>query len=191
MTGKKMTLILAATAMVLVGAVTVATAADATFEGVGGCKMCHKKEKSGDQYGKWSAGPHAGAYATLASPEAKEAAAKLGIDDPQKADACLKCHVTGHGVDAALLGKKYAVEDGVGCESCHGAGSEYKSMKVMKAITSGETDGATVGLVAPTAETCTACHNEESPTFKGFNYEEYSAKIAHPIPAEHKATYQK
>ena len=38
------------------------------------------------------------------------------------------------------------------------------------------------GLVIPTAETCTACHNEESPTYKGFEFEEMLAKVAHPNP---------
>jgi hypothetical protein len=40
-----------------------------------------------------------------------------------------------------------------------------------------------LGLVTPTAETCTGCHNDESPTFKGeFKFEEMVAKIAHPYP---------
>ena len=39
------------------------------------------------------------------------------------------------------------------------------------------------GLVIPTEETCTVCHNDGSPTFKGFDFAEYSAKIAHPNPA--------
>jgi hypothetical protein len=34
----------------------------------------------------------------------------------------------------------------------------------------------------PTAETCHGCHNEESPTFKDFNFEERVAQIAHPYP---------
>ena len=189
MTAKKLILVVAALAMVI-GAATVALAADPEFTGAAKCKMCHNKEKSGKQYEAWSTSPHANAYATLASDEAKAIATEKGIEDPQQADECLKCHVTGHGVDAARLGKKYTVEEGVGCESCHGAGGDYKSNKIMKAVTSGETDGATVGLMTPTAEVCTQCHNEESPTFKGFDYEEYAAKIAHPIPEEHLATYK-
>jgi hypothetical protein len=39
------------------------------------------------------------------------------------------------------------------------------------------------GLIIPDEALCRSCHNEESPTFKGFNYEEYLAKIAHPVPA--------
>ena len=66
----------------------------------------------------------------------------------------------------------------MGCESCHGAGSEYKSMKVMK----DREASVAAGLVIPTEETCTGCHNDKSPTFKGFDFAEYSAKIAHPNP---------
>ena len=29
---------------------------------------------------------------------------------------------------------------------------------------------------------CARCHNEESPTFKGFEFEERWAEIAHPVP---------
>ena len=34
-----------------------------------------------------------------------------------------------------------------------------------------------------TEATCIACHNEESPTFKSFNFEEKAAEVAHPRPA--------
>jgi hypothetical protein len=36
------------------------------------------------------------------------------------------------------------------------------------------------GLVIPTKELCVKCHNAESPNFKGFDFEEYYAKITHP-----------
>jgi hypothetical protein len=166
-------------ALAFVVSIAMPALAEPGYEGVGACGMCHKKEAKGDQVGKWKAGPHAGAYATLGTDAAKEAAAAAGIEgNPQEAAECLSCHVTAAGVDAAMLGKKYSVEDGVGCESCHGPGSEYKSMKVMK-----DRDASTAaGLVLPTEETCTGCHNDKSPTFKGFDFAEYSAKIAHPDP---------
>lgn len=166
-------------ALAFVASMATTAMADASYIGVDGCKMCHKKEAKGDQYGKWAAGPHAGAYATLGTEESKAAAVAAGIEgNPQEAPECLSCHVTAAGVDAAMLGKKYKVEDGVGCESCHGAGSEYKSMKVMK-----DPEAAVAaGLTVITEETCTACHNEQSPTFKGFDFAEYSAKVAHPDP---------
>ena len=37
-----------------------------------------------------------------------------------------------HGAAAELLGKKYDVAEGVGCESCHGAGADYKKKKIME-----------------------------------------------------------
>jgi hypothetical protein len=155
---------------------------DFEFIGAARCKMCHNKEEGGAQYSKWAEGPHAGAFATLGTDEAKAIAAEKGIEDPQTAAECLQCHVTAHGVDEALLGSKYSVEEGVSCESCHGAGGGYYKKKDMQAITDGEADGAALGLVTPTEETCVTCHNENSPTFEGFDFAAQSAEIAHPIP---------
>ncbi|NUO79968.1 cytochrome C554, partial [candidate division KSB1 bacterium] len=115
-------------------------------------------------------------------PAAKEIAQKKGIADPQKDQACLKCHDTAAGVAAAQLAPTFKAGEGVGCESCHGAGSEYKTMSVMKDIDAGKVKGETVGLVKGDEKLCVKCHNSESPTFKGFNYAEYSKKIAHPTP---------
>jgi hypothetical protein len=151
------------------------------FIGVDGCKMCHKSEKKGNQFGQWSESSHAKAFATLASDEAKAVAKKAGVEgDPQKADACLTCHVTGHGAKAELLGKKFKVEDGVGCESCHGAGADYKKKKTME----DRETAVAAGMIIPTEETCKGCHNEKSPTFKEFDFEKAVAQIAHPYPEE-------
>jgi hypothetical protein len=177
-----MTLSLAALVLVAFTAVAVAEEAAAqehAYVGVDGCKMCHKKEADGDQYGKWAAGPHAGAYKTLATEEAKKVAAEAGIEgDPQQAAECLSCHVTAFAVKDELKGKKFSMEDGVGCESCHGPGEDYKSMKVMK----DHEAAVAAGLLAVDKDTCVQCHNEKSPTFKGFEYEAMLAKVAHPNP---------
>ena len=174
-----------------------ATAGDATvgeehaYIGASKCKTCHKKPEVGEQYLLWEKSQHAQAYDTLASDKAKEIAKEKGIDNPQEADACLKCHVTGHGVKAELLGTKYDKTQGVTCESCHGPGGDYYKKKTMVAIMSGEIDGATVGLMMPDEKTCTKCHNDESPTFESFDFKEMSKKIAHPMPEEKKAEYKK
>lgn len=152
------------------------------FIGATRCRMCHRTEEQGQQYDKWLEGPHSKAYAALASDEAKKIAEEKGIGNPQEADECLKCHVTGHGVAAEFLGSKYSIEEGVSCESCHGAGGEYNKKSTMEGITAGDIEPSSVGLVIPTEETCKGCHNEESPTFKGFDFAEASAKIAHPKP---------
>ena len=155
-----------------------------SFEGAGNCKMCHNTAKMGKIYTTWSETAHARAFETLGTDAAKKIAAEKGIEDPQKADACLKCHVTGHGVDAEFHGKKYDATEGVSCESCHGAGGDYWKKKTMEAITAGEIKGASVGLVTPDEKTCVGCHNEESPTYKEFKFDEMWAKIAHAKPAE-------
>jgi hypothetical protein len=160
------------------------------FTGAEKCKMCHKSVEQGEQHRIWSESRHAKAYQTLASDAAKAIAKEKGIADPQKATECLKCHVTGHGVAAEFLGTKYAVTEGVGCESCHGAGGDYDTKKTMEDITAGTIDGATVGLTMPTEATCTGCHNKESPTFKSFDFKTMAAKIKHPIPEARKAKYK-
>jgi hypothetical protein len=38
------------------------------------------------------------------------------------------------------------------------------------------------GLVIPDEGTCLTCHNDKSPTFKGFDFASAMAKIAHPNP---------
>ncbi len=153
------------------------------YIGVKKCKMCHNKEKTGAQFSVWEKSRHAGAYTALASDEAKKAAAELGIEDPQKSDKCLVCHATAFPVMADLENQKITLEEGVSCESCHGPGSGYKKMKVMKDIHAGTVDGSTVGLVKPDAEVCTGCHKAEgNPFHKEFKFDEFYAKIAHKIP---------
>lgn len=175
----------------LLGNVEPVTAVqESQFIGASRCRTCHRKEEAGAQYPKWEESAHAQAYMTLASDEAKAIAAEKGIENPQASGECLQCHVTAYGVPAERLGEKYSMEEGVGCESCHGAGGDYYKKSTMESITSGEIEGSSVGLVTPDSETCVQCHNEKSPTFEGFNFEEYAAKIAHPIPEETKAQYQ-
>jgi hypothetical protein len=154
------------------------------------CMMCHKTEAQGSQYPIWQKSAHAKACEALAGEAAKAAGAKAGIAEPQKAAECLKCHQMAYGVDAKRLGEKYSAAQGVGCESCHGAGGDYIAIGTMKGLASGTIDPASVGLVMPTKDTCVKCHNDKSPTFKGFEFEKMAAKIAHPIPAERKAQYK-
>ncbi|MCG8606455.1 cytochrome c family protein [bacterium] len=153
------------------------------YGGVATCKACHMTKKSGAQYKLWQKGPHAKAFKTLQTPEAIALAKSKGIEDPASADECLKCHVTAHGVDAKLVGAKLKIEEGVGCESCHGPGSEYKPKKIITGIYEGRLKAADYGLIKPvTEEVCVACHNKESPTYKKFVFEERVAEIAHPVP---------
>lgn len=153
-------------------------AAENAFVGAEKCKMCHNAPAKGAQFTRWAESRHAKAYQTLAGEEAKKLAAARGIADPQKAPECLKCHVTGQGAPANLLTDKYKAEEGVSCESCHGAGGAYWKMEIMK----DRAKSMAAGLEIPTEKTCARCHNAESPTFKGFDYKAKAAVIAHPNP---------
>ncbi|MCK4879627.1 MAG: cytochrome c family protein [Bacteroidales bacterium] len=149
------------------------------YIGASKCKMCHLKPAKGEQYNVWLKGPHAGAMKTLANEESKKIAAEMGIADPTTDPACIKCHSTVGSVDAKLIASAKMAE-GVSCESCHGAGSMYKGASIMK----NRDLAMQKGLVDPTEELCKTCHNEESPTYKPFNYAEKAALIAHPDPSK-------
>lgn len=166
---------------------TKTAAAPKTFKyvGVAKCKMCHKGEKHGNVFEIWEKSKHATAYATLATEHSKEVAKKAGIEgDPQQAPACLVCHVTAYSAPADKKEATLTFAEGNSCEACHGPGSEYKSMKVMKDIYAGTVKGADFGLIEPTNEVCVTCHNTKSPTYKEFKFEVEVKNIAHPVPKE-------
>jgi hypothetical protein len=154
------------------------------YVGANACKACHLATKSGAAFTIWQKSAHAKAFATLATPAALEIAKKKGIADPQKDASCLKCHDSAAGVAAAQLAPTFKAGEGVGCEVCHGPGSAYKTMSVMKDVDTGKIKGETVGLMKGDEKLCVKCHNSESPTFKGFNFAEYSKKIEHPTPKQ-------
>jgi hypothetical protein len=154
-----------------------------SYIGSAKCKMCHMTAKSGAQYKIWSESSHAKALDALKTPKADEIAKAKGLTVPAaQAPECLACHVTAYGKPAAVRGTTLTDAEGVGCEACHGPGSEYQKMTVMKQVHAGEVEAAKVGLVEPTEAVCKTCHNEKSPTYKPFDFKTFSAKIAHPIP---------
>ncbi len=131
------------------------------YVGVDLCKICHKKKELGDQYDVWANTAHSKAFYILGTPEAREIAANLGINDPQQSGTCLRCHSTCHVLTEEEVATDLRHEDGVQCESCHGAGEDYSYKKVMKNIEQAEING----LIMPTEDTCRRCHNPESPTW--------------------------
>lgn len=188
----------AAAAFVLLVGVEPASARDkkAKYLGARACKNCHRAEKKGDQYTKWTKARHADAYKTLKTPEAVEVAAKLGIKEPHKSGKCLKCHVTAYGVEKKRLARKFKHSDGVQCESCHGPAEKHRKARIaaaMKATGGGEGVPDTA-LTLPPGEivakveekVCVGCHNPESPSYVEFDFEEFKKKIAHPDPRKEK-----
>jgi excinuclease UvrABC ATPase subunit len=152
-----------------------------TYIGAEACGMCHKTEKQGSQLTIWQNSAHAKAFETLKTEEADRIAMEKGFNEPAaKTWECLKCHVTGFNLDATMLGKKFKVEDGVQCETCHGPGSAYKDMKVMK----DRNLAIEKGLIVhdKLEDFCISCHNEESPTYVEMDFNEAWEKIRHDVP---------
>jgi hypothetical protein len=172
-----------ALAVALAFACTVSLA-QAKFTGVKMCGACHKQEKTGATYTKWEKSAHAGAYKTLLTEKANAIAKEKGLKKPAAESVeCLECHVTGGGA-ATNVEKTFLKEEGVTCEACHGAASGYKTIHSKpenkeKSVAAGLGKGNKEDAAA-----CKKCHNEKSPTFKGFTMAESWAKIAHNLPAK-------
>jgi hypothetical protein len=147
---------------------------EAAFKYVGAtlCKPCHQTEAQGKIFAAWEASAHAKAWD------------KLGAAN-QANEKCLGCHTTGHGKTLAA-GKTADVMHGVQCEACHGPGSEYKTMSVMKV----KADALKKGLVDPDAKVCAGCHTAELPkecwgaatAAPKFDFAAAYKKIEHRVP---------
>lgn len=141
------------------------------YVGAEKCKMCHKGELKGKVWEIWEASAHAKAYQTLVAKG----------DSSEKKAECVSCHTTGFGQPTGFSLADTTVNmalANVGCEACHGPGADYRSMAVMK----DKEKAKAAGLIMPTEEACKTCHNEKSPTFKGFEYAKFYEKIAHQVP---------
>jgi hypothetical protein len=152
------------------------------YVGVEGCtKACHKTESQGKQLDIWKSSKHSQAWTALETEAADKIAKEKGFTTAAKeTPACIKCHVLGKDIDPAELTETFKKEDGVQCETCHGAGSEYKSISVMKDKAKAIENGL---LVPADAEAfCKTCHNADSPSYKEFNFATAWESIKHKKP---------
>jgi len=102
---------------------------------------------------------HSRAYRTLLTEQSRAIADKLGLPAAHTADLCLDCHADN--VPPARRGERFQLEDGVGCEACHGGSGEW--LKSHAEDGSSHADNLARGLY-PTDETpakaelCLSCH---------------------------------
>lgn len=146
-----------------------------TYIGAGKCKICHKTEKQGRQFPIWEENQHSKSFAALSSPEAATRAKEMGVENPAESPKCFKCH-------APLYEKAPELnKEGVTCEVCHGPGSAYKKLSVMKSREESVKNGL---IVHDTPEAkkawCLTCH--ENAHGKTFDYEASWEKIKHLVP---------
>lgn len=150
-------------------------AQDFTYIGAAKCKICHKTEKQGKQFPIWEASKHAKSLAALSSPEAAAKAQEMGVENPTESPKCLNCH-------APLFEKAPEFKgEGVTCEWCHGPGSAYKNMKIMKSREESVANGLMVkDSPELRKEWCGTCHENAHGT--AFDPEANWDKIKHPVP---------
>src|SRR4030095_1090770 len=142
---------------------------------------CHKDDTKGSQLEIWQDSKHSKAFLTLQTPEADKIAKDKGFTTPAaETPLCIKCHVLGKDIDPEELDETFDKTQGVQCETCHGPGSEYKKLTIMKDKQQAIANGLVIHDNG--AEFCKTCHNSDSPSFKTFNYDEYWAKIKHTNP---------
>ena len=149
---------------------------DFTYVGAGKCKMCHKSEKSGQQYILWEARMHSKSFEALATDAAAAIAKEIGLEgSPAENPKCLKCH--GPLYEKALDFK----QEGVSCEVCHGPGSAYKKLSIMKNHAESVKNGVTeYGSPEAIKKQCLSCH--EKAHGKDFDFAAAWEKVQHPRP---------
>jgi YVTN family beta-propeller protein len=125
------------------------------YVGAVACGTCHGARSGSRAYGTWRMSRHADAYATLGTARAREIARQMQVrGNPQRSDRCLACHATGNGEPPGRFATSFDPAQGVQCESCHGAGSEYMAQAVMLDPVA----AADAGLRKVDRTTCTRCH---------------------------------
>ena len=151
------------------------------YTGTVACAKCHDGRQSGYQFSRWRLGPHARAYAILGTAEAEAISRQMNRSgSPQSDPTCLKCHATAFGRPEGGALESYSIDEGVGCEACHGAGSDYAQDAAMR----DKAAAIAAGLAESPRETCAGCH--EKAHGKPFDRDEALKTIAHPrqLPPE-------
>ena len=69
-------------------------------------------------------GKHSKAWTVLLKDDAQKIGSHLGITKPEHDPLCLQCHAT-YVPEESKRGAKFTYEDGVTCETCHGAASGW------------------------------------------------------------------
>lgn len=148
-----------------------------TYTGVEFCQGCHASTASGEIYQSWLGSPHARAYASLSSPQATEYLQKNSAD----INTCLSCHTT---LGRAGLNdhEKRVNLEGIGCERCHGPGSNYSQTIIMKDRAAFTHNGGSPGSLA-NCYTCHAAQLNEQTAHCPFQTAPFSADSLWPVIA--------
>ena len=166
-------------AALIVAALIVAAGAAATqsstYVGSKKCSRCHKNKKLGGQYGIWESIKHSKSLASLGSPAAAEPAKAMSVASPTEDPKCLFCHGPLFDKDPEFM------TEGVNCEVCHGPGSGYAKLSIMKDKEEAVKRGLILyGPPDKIKAHCLACH--DNPHGKPFDFAAAWETMKHPLP---------
>lgn len=115
-----------------------------------------------NEYTTWSKhDQHAQAWLHLTTADAKKMGRHLGIENPEKEPWCLRCHAT-YPASPDLQSKEFRIEDGVSCESCHGAAEHYLRSHTQTGSTHAQNLERGLKNIVPLSERaqlCLTCHH--------------------------------
>lgn len=137
--------------------------------GVAGCTAasCHGgKSLIGGEASAWLARDvaHRRAFDVLFNETSVRMAQQLGLKAAHTDTRCLACHSTTASLHGVEHGERFAVEYGVGCESCHGAAGTWIARHTERSWRSLSVDSkSALGFrdlrsLTVRAESCVACH---------------------------------
>lgn len=145
------------------------------YVGAGACRSCHIRQEHGAQYVPWVSSRHGAAYWRLATEWSLLLARSRphfpDMHNPLEDERCLLCHVTGAQDADALFASSFDETQGIGCESCHGPGSEYMAPAVMADREAFLSAGGRI----PDEDTCVSCHRNPA----RFDFSEWWPRITH------------
>jgi hypothetical protein len=144
--------------------------------GVASCanSVCHgavvphvDSDIANTEYTVWTrTDPHAQTYRDLFREDYLAITRKLGLQAPHEEPKCLACHASN--VPKQYQGKKFAMTDGIGCETCHGGAENYIATHTDRDAT--RASNIANGLyptdnIIKRTELCLSCHYGTSDQF--------------------------
>jgi len=141
-------------------------------EGVMGCynSTCHSRQEATgvivrqNEVLTWqdetsASGAHVRAYKTLKGKRSKTITQRLGLGNAWEEESCLGCHTDN--IPVALRGETFHIEDGIGCESCHGGSKNWLTQHY--AVGASHETNVALGLyplenAETSAKVCLSCH---------------------------------
>jgi len=148
-----------------------------TYVGSAKCAICHKTESQGKQYPIWQGTKHSQSFAAFSTPQAADVAKQANVQNPAESPDCLKCHAPLYEKAAELKA------EGVTCEVCHGPGSEYKKLNIMKDKALATQNGLIIyDNQDAIKKQCLTCHANAHG--KSFDFAAALEKIKHNKPAQ-------